>query len=144
MVRGSRNSYLSQGQANHFFRYAPEKIEYGINRYQNETRRLYGVLDKHLEKSSSGYIVGDKCTIADIAHWGWVAASGWAGIDLNEFKSLKVWEEKLLKRPAFAKGENVPEPNKLRQVANDPDAAAKEAANQSKWIMEGQKRDSSK
>ncbi len=59
-----------QGQANHFGRYAPERIEYGVNRYVNETRRLYGVLNTHLEKSISGYLVGDKCTIADIAHWG--------------------------------------------------------------------------
>jgi len=57
-----------QGQANHFSRYAPEHIEYGVNRYRNETRRLYGVLNTHLEKSTSGYLVGDRCTIADIAH----------------------------------------------------------------------------
>lgn len=61
-----------QGQANHFTRYAPEHIEYGVNRYQNETRRLYSVLDEHLKKSTSGYLVGDRCTIADIAHWGWI------------------------------------------------------------------------
>lgn len=64
-----------QGQANHFTRYAPETIEYGVNRYQNETRRLYGVLNKQLENSTSGYLVGDKCTIADIAHWGWIVSS---------------------------------------------------------------------
>lgn len=58
-----------QGQSNHFTRYAPEQIEYGINRYQNETRRLYGVLDKHLSDAKTEYLVGDKCTIADIAHW---------------------------------------------------------------------------
>lgn len=63
-----------QGQANHFTRYAPEKIEYGINRYQNETRRLYSVLDTHLAKSASGYLVGDRCTIADIAHYGWIVS----------------------------------------------------------------------
>ena len=61
-----------QGQANHFSRYAPERIEYGVNRYVNESRRLYGVLNTQLEKSTSGYLVGDKCTIADIAHWGFV------------------------------------------------------------------------
>ena len=60
----------TKGQSNHFFRYAPEKIEYGINRYRNETERLYGVLDKHLATSKSGYLVGDRCTIADIAHFG--------------------------------------------------------------------------
>lgn len=57
-----------QGQSNHFTRYAPEQIEYGINRYQNETRRLYGVLDKHLSDAGTEYLVG-KYTIADIAHW---------------------------------------------------------------------------
>jgi glutathione S-transferase len=59
-----------QGQANHFGRYAPERIQYGIDRYVNETRRLYSVLETQLQKSTSGYLVGDKCTIADIAHWG--------------------------------------------------------------------------
>lgn len=48
-----------QGQSNHFFRYAPEKIQYGIDRYRNESRRLYRVLDTHLGKSKSGFIVGD-------------------------------------------------------------------------------------
>jgi hypothetical protein len=72
-----------QGQANHFGRYAPERIQYGVDRYVNESRRLYGVLDKHLATSTSGYIVGDRCTIADIAHWGWIASAGWAGIDIG-------------------------------------------------------------
>jgi len=58
-----------QGQSNHFTRYAPEDIPYGINRYQNETRRLYGVLDKHLADTGNDYLVGQKCSIADIAHW---------------------------------------------------------------------------
>ena len=53
-----------------------EKIEYGINRYKNETRRLYRVLDTHLDKSTSEYIVGDKCTVADISCWGWAADCG--------------------------------------------------------------------
>lgn len=50
--------------ADHFTRYAPEHIEYGVNRYQNETRRLYGVLDKHLSSNNIPYLTGDKCTIA--------------------------------------------------------------------------------
>lgn len=64
-----------QGQAIHFLRYASEEIPYGISRYQNETRRLYRVLDNALAKSTSGFIVGDRCTIADIASWCWVAAA---------------------------------------------------------------------
>lgn len=54
--------------------YAPEKIEYGINRYGNETRRLYRTMDEHLGKSSHGFLVGDRVTIADISCWGWVAS----------------------------------------------------------------------
>jgi glutathione S-transferase len=48
----------------HFTRYAPEHIEYGVNRYQNETRRLYSVLNTHLTSGSKTYLVGEKCTIA--------------------------------------------------------------------------------
>jgi glutathione S-transferase len=55
--------------------YAPEKIQYGIDRYTNETRRLYRTMDTALGKSSSGYLVGDRVTIADISCWGWVASS---------------------------------------------------------------------
>ncbi len=55
--------------------YAPEKIQYGIDRYQNETRRLYRVLDTQLSKSTSGYLVGDRYTIADVSCWGWVASA---------------------------------------------------------------------
>lgn len=51
------------GQSNHFTRYAPEHIEYGVKRYQNETLRLYGVLDKHLRDSNQDYLVGNKCTV---------------------------------------------------------------------------------
>lgn len=64
-----------QGQSNHFTRYAPEKIPYGMSRYQNETRRLYRVMDTTLAKNPSGFLVGDRVTIADIASWGWVASA---------------------------------------------------------------------
>ena len=55
--------------------YAPEKIQYGIDRYTNETRRLYRTLDNHLKEAKSSYIVGDRCTIADISCWGWISSS---------------------------------------------------------------------
>ena len=54
--------------------YAPEKIQYGIDRYVNETRRLYRTMDTHLGQSTHGFLVGDRVTIADIACWGWVAS----------------------------------------------------------------------
>lgn len=56
--------------------YAPEKIEYGINRYINETRRLYSVMESQLEKSTSGFLVGDRLTIADIICVGWANSHG--------------------------------------------------------------------
>ena len=65
-----------QGQANVFFRYAPEKIPYAIDRYQNETKRLYEVLDRRLGEAE--YLAGDY-SIADIATWPWVTLHGWAG-----------------------------------------------------------------
>lgn len=54
--------------------YAPEKIPYGISRYLNESRRLYKVMETQLQKTP--FLVGEKCTIADISCWGWVAAAG--------------------------------------------------------------------
>lgn len=132
-----------KGQANHFFRYAPQKIQYGIDRYQNEARRLYSVLDKHLSTSKSGFLVGDRLTIADIANWGWVSSAAWAGIDLSDFKHLQDWEERLVKRPGFEKGRNVPEPQTHRGPV-DPKKAEEAAKNASAWIMEGQKRDAQK
>ena len=133
-----------QGQANHFHRYAPEKIPYGVNRYQNETRRLYGVLDKHLATSTSGYLVGDKCTIADIAHWGWVTAAGWAGVDIEEFPNLKVWDERMLARPGVEKGRHVPSPHRMKEMLADKEATEKHAAESAKWIQREQANDAEK
>lgn len=130
-----------QGQANHFVRYAPERIEYGVNRYSNETRRLYGVLDKHLAKSKSGYLVGDHVTIADISHWGWVAAAGWAGIDIDEFPHLKAWEERMLARPALEKGRHVPSPHTIKDLMKDKEAVEKHAAQTRSWVQAGMKDD---
>ncbi|KAL2043229.1 hypothetical protein N7G274_004289 [Stereocaulon virgatum] len=133
-----------QGQANHFHRYAPEKIPYGVNRYQNETRRLYGVLDKHLATSKSGYLVGDRCTIADISHWGWVVAAGWAGVDIEEFPNLKAWEERMLARPGVEKGRHVPQPHRIKEMLADKEAMEKHAAESAKWIQAGQAKDAKK
>jgi len=133
-----------QGQANHFVRYAPEQIEYGIKRYTTETRRLYSVLNAHLEKSSSGYLVGDKCTIADIAHWGWVAAAFWAGVEIDEFPALKAWEARMLARPGVEKGRHIPDRHTMQDLKNDP-AKMKEIADQAKkWIQSGMAADAKK
>jgi glutathione S-transferase len=126
-----------QGQANHFSRYAPEHIEYGIKRYTNETRRLYGVLNTHLENSASGYLVGDKCTIADIAHWGWVTAAGWAGVEIDDFPALKAWDYRMLTRPGVEKGRHVPEPHTIKETLKDREATKKQAEEGRKWIQSG-------
>jgi len=133
-----------QGQANHFFRYAPEKIPYGISRYQNETRRLYSVLDKHLSTSTSGYLVGDRCTIADIAHWGWVAAAGWAGVDIDEFPHLKKWEERMVERPGVERGRHVPTPHRMKEMLADREAVERSAKAGAEWIQRGQAEDAKK
>lgn len=134
-----------QGQANHFARYAPEQIEYGINRYKNETRRLYGVLNTHLKEGNKEYLVGNKCTIADISHYGWVEAAGWPGIDINEFPELKAWEERMASRPGVLKGRDVPEPGKLRDIIKQgPEAIEKAAAESRAWVQAGMKADAQK
>jgi len=133
-----------QGQANHFTRYAPEKIEYGINRYQNETRRLYGVLDKHLADSKAEYLVGNKCTIADIAHWGWVSAAGWAGVEISHFPHLKAWEERMWARPAVKKGANIPDPYKMKEHLSDKERMERHANQSKEWVQMGMKEDAEK
>ncbi|UOG57286.1 glutathione S-transferase family protein [Leptospira noguchii] len=95
-----------QGQAGVFLKYAPEKIPFAINRYQNETKRLYSVLDRRLGESK--FLGGKDLSIADIATWPWVNIHDWAEIGLDEFPNLKHWNDELEKRPAFIKGKDIP------------------------------------
>ncbi|KAL6863292.1 Glutathione S-transferase 2 [Amphichorda felina] len=135
----------SWGQANHFNRYAPEKIPYGIDRYINETRRLYRTMDTHLAKQPSGYLVGDKCTIADISCWGWVAAAKWTGLDINEFPNLKKWLFKCVERPGFEAGRHVPTKHTALDHFDKTDEELEaEAKKNSAWIMKGMKEDKEK
>ncbi|TPX57762.1 hypothetical protein PhCBS80983_g03583 [Powellomyces hirtus] len=128
-----------QGQANHFFRYAPEKIPYGIKRYQDETKRLYSVMERALSDDRD-YLVGDY-SLADIACFGWVAAHNWAGVGLEEFPKVDAWLHRVAQRPAVRKGMDVPDKNDLidRDFAVDKDAD-KKAAEASKWIMDSLKK----
>ncbi|KAM6479256.1 glutathione S-transferase [Trichoderma sp. SZMC 28011] len=134
-----------QGQANHFNRYAPEKIQYGINRYTNETRRLYSVLNNQLAKSTSGFLVGDRVTIADIASWGWVASHAWAGVSLDEFPALDKWLHTLLERPGFEKGRHVPKPHTAFDLAKlSPEEMDKKAEETRNWVQSGMQADAKK
>jgi GSH-dependent disulfide-bond oxidoreductase len=99
-----------QGQANVFYRYAPEKIPYAIERYQKETKRLYKVLDHRLVDQE--YLAGDY-SIADIATWPWVTLHGWAGVDIDDLPNLERWIERVGERPAVVKGRGIPEMIKL-------------------------------
>jgi GSH-dependent disulfide-bond oxidoreductase len=89
------------GQANHFQHYAPETIEYGVRRYTNEAKRLFGVLDKRL--ADRDYIAG-AYSIADMASIGWINAGKRLGIDLSDYPNLARWSERMHARPAVAKG----------------------------------------
>ncbi len=93
------------GQAHHFRIYAPEKIEYAINRYTNETRRLYGVIDKQVKKT--GYLAGEEYTIADIATFPWLRSWKNQGIDWAEFPDAKRWFDEISERPAVRRGVEV-------------------------------------
>ena len=90
------------GQAHHFRIYAPEKVEYAVNRYTNEARRLYGVMDRRLKDSR--YIACDEYTIADIAIFPWLRSWQNQGIDWADYPRLKKWFDTIAARPAVQRG----------------------------------------
>jgi GST-like protein len=89
------------GQAHHFLRYSPQKIEYAMHRFQTEVARLYQVLDTQLGKT--GYLAGEY-SIADIAAWPWVARHDWQGQKLEDFPNVRRWFERVGARPAVQRG----------------------------------------
>ncbi len=93
------------GQAHHFRLYAPEKIEYAFNRYTNEAKRLYGVMEKQLEKKR--FIAGNQYTIADIAIFPWLRNWQNQGIDWADYPHLKEWFDRIGNRPAVKRGVQV-------------------------------------
>jgi GSH-dependent disulfide-bond oxidoreductase len=90
------------GQAHHFRLYAPEKIPYAVDRYTNEAKRLYGVMDKRLAKSK--YLGGPAYSIADIAVYPWLRSWKNQGIDWNDFPHLRGWFDEIGARPAVQRG----------------------------------------
>ncbi|MCV0440682.1 MAG: glutathione S-transferase N-terminal domain-containing protein [Hydrogenophaga sp.] len=90
------------GQAHHFRLYAPEKIEYAINRYSNEARRLYGVMDRQLAEQK--FIAGNQYSIADIAIFPWLRSWQNQGIDWADHPRLKIWFDTIAARPAVQRG----------------------------------------
>ena len=94
-----------QGQANVWFRYMPEKVQLAIDRYQNETRRLYEVMERQL--ADHEYLAGDY-SIADMAAWPWVRIHGWAGVSVDGLPNVRRWLDAIAARPAVQRGIAVP------------------------------------
>lgn len=109
-----------QGQANVFFRYFPEKLQGPIDRYQNETRRLYEVLDGRLGQVD---YLGGEYSIADIATYPWVRIHDWAGVSVEGLTHLQRWLQAIGERPAVQRGLLVPQ----REAA--PEQVIKSAQN---------------
>lgn len=118
----------NHGEAEHFTRQASQKHQYSVDRYKNETLRLYFIIEEHLAKAKTKYVVGEKwcvslhdvdrlvgvyeltlacSTIADIALFPWVADVGSADIDIEEFPSLTAWQNYMMQRTAVERGMRV-------------------------------------
>jgi len=108
------------GQANVFYRYAPERIPYAIERYQREVRRLLEVLDTRLKGNE--FLAGDY-SIADIANWAWVRGYKWSGVTLDGLEHLSRWLKAIDERPAVKRGVDVPERVDLEEMIRKADEA---------------------
>jgi GST-like protein len=117
------------GQAHHFRRYAPEKIEYAVDRYTNEARRIYGVIDKRAGEAP--YLAGEY-SIADMATYPWLRTHNWQGQDLNDFPNLKRWYDSIEARPAVQRG--------LAVMKDEVERARDQPPDKSSWdILFGKK-----
>ena len=118
------------GQANVFFRYFPEKIPAVIERYHNESRRLFEVLDRRLGESEW---LADAYSIADIANWCWVRTYKWSGVSIDGLVNLRRWLDAMKERPACRRGVEVP--FKIASIVDDAKAAEQFAANARKTLQ---------
>jgi GST-like protein len=119
------------GQANVFYRYFPEKLQPAIDRYQNETRRLFEVLERGL--TDSEWLVDDQFTIADIANWCWVRTYKWSGVSIEGLPNLRRWMDAIRERPGCQRGLDVP--FRVKSLLKDKDAAQKFAENAQKTLQ---------
>ena len=125
------------GQANVFFRYLPEKIQPAIDRYQAESRRLLGVLDRQL--AGHEWLAGDY-SIADIANWAWVRTHRWSGIEIDDLPHLKRWRDAIRARPAVQRGIERP-PSKIDLTRDGEDKAAQFSQEARGMVEMGQSKD---
>ena len=108
------------GQANVFYRYAPERIPYAIDRYHREVRRLFEVLDGRL--ADHEYLAG-AYSIADIANYSWVRGYKWSGVEIDGLDHLKRWLAAIGQRPAVQRGQDVPVPTDFEAMLKKADEA---------------------
>jgi GST-like protein len=120
------------GQANVFYRYFPEKIQPAIDRYQNETRRLFEVLERGLTESE--WLAGNEFTIADIANWCWVRTYRWSGVSIDGLPNIRRWLDAIRERPGCQRGIEVP--FKVKSLLKDDDGAKKFAENAGKILQQ--------
>ena len=117
------------GQANVFFRYFPEKIQPAIDRYQNEGRRLFEVLDTHLAKQE--WLATDY-SIADIANWCWVRTHKWSGISVEGLDHLDRWTKAMYEQPGMVEGIAVP--IKIESLLDDDEKMKEFTKNAEKMV----------
>ncbi|KAK9463450.1 glutathione S-transferase [Lipomyces oligophaga] len=140
-----------QGQALHFLRYCAtdnkDVIAYGFDRYKNEVRRLYSVLESRLIKQktelNSQYVVGDHISIADIIILSWVLFDTYTDIDSNEFPAVLEWQDRISSIPSVKKGLDTPSPLTIKELAKDAAAVKALAETNKGWIkdqLEAQKK----
>ncbi|RMD82356.1 MAG: glutathione S-transferase [Candidatus Dadabacteria bacterium] len=118
------------GQANVFYRYFPQKIQPAIDRYQNECRRLFEVLDRRLGESQW---LADDYSIADIANWAWVRTYKWSGVSIDGLDNLRRWMDQMSARPACQRGVKVP--FEIPSLEADAEAAEEFARNAQKILQ---------
>lgn len=118
------------GQANVFYRYFPEKLPSAIDRYQNECRRLFEVLDRRLGESEW---LADDYSIADIANWCWVRTYKWSGVSRDGLDNLDRWLAVMKEKPGLRKGVGVPV--KIDNILDDEEAAKKFTDNAGKLVQ---------
>jgi glutathione S-transferase len=118
------------GQANVFYRYFPEKIQPAIDRYQNECRRLFEVLDGHLAENEW---LADDYSIADIANWCWVRTYKWSGVSIDGLDNLRRWLDLMRDQPGMSAGIEVP--FNLGNLLKDKEETDKFASNARKTLQ---------
>ena len=105
------------GQHGHFASYAPEKIPYAIARYENESKRILGVLDKRLGEAT--WLAGAEYSIADIATFPWTRTAAGRGIDMSAFPNVMRWHAAIESRPAVRRGLDVLRQQQRRKPMTD-------------------------